>query len=155
MATTTLSTVLPATTITASAAVDVPLPVRDAWRFFSDVRNWDTFMQGGSQNRLESGREMRLDSRIEMTSGDRQMAGRIVGFDAGRRLVVRVSGGPFAILETEIAIRESAGGCRISFTTIAGQDGLLFRAFAWLVKPVMGLILGNELRTAAKALTHR
>ena len=55
---------------------------------------------------------------------------------------------------TDMIVDAVDGGSRMTFSTIAGQEGPAFRSLTWLVKAGMKKILERELRRAAQIMAE-
>ena len=144
----------PTLTVTANATITVPHSPEDVWAFLADVQNSNGFLVGCSKNIIQGGGDLRLGAKVDLYIGRKIQTALITTFEPHRCISLQIVEGLFEYMLTDMIVDAVDGGSRMTFSTIAGQEGPAFRSLTWLVKAGMKKILERELRRAAQIMAE-
>jgi len=122
----------------AAAEVFVERPLETVWRWASDPRNWENWLDGVHdvhlRGRLEQGAT--LTSKYDYAGATHAIEYEIVERRPARRQVVRALSGPFPF-EGTLDLSEAPEGTRVRQTIDAGADGALTAVLFVVARPLL------------------
>jgi carbon monoxide dehydrogenase subunit G len=135
-----------------SAEIVVERPLEVVWRWAADPRNWENWLDGVHDVRVEGRltKGGRVASRYDYGGRTHEFEFEIVERDAPRRQLVRALSGPFPF-ESALLLSEDTRGTRVRQTVDAGPDS----SFTRFLFAVGGPLLRRTMRRRMDAQLER
>src|SRR5712692_1383969 len=141
--------------LTMESRIEIAHPVDQLFAYLSDLSNWPQWLVGIQESRIEGSEKIGVGTKVRQVAkflGRRfEVTGRIVEFEANKKIAMQVLTGPFPMALTMTV--EGIGQESRLTTVLKADPGTYFRLAAPLVKPLLQRQLDADLATL-KALVE-
>jgi hypothetical protein len=139
--------------VRAGAEVIVERPLEVVWNWAADPRNWERWLDGVHDVRLEGrlAEGARVMSAYDYGGRSHEFVYEISERTVPRRQLVRSLSGPFAF-EGLLELSEAPGGTRVRQTVDAGADGALTRVLFAAGGPLLRRAMRRRVRQQLERL---
>src|SRR5216684_3482899 len=125
--------------LTMESRIEIARPVDQLFAYLSDLSNWPQWLVGIQESRIEGSGRIGVGAKVRQVTkflGRRfEVTGRIVEFDANKKIAMQVLTGPFPMALTMTV--EGIGQESRLTTVLEADPGTYFRLAAPLVKPLL------------------
>jgi Polyketide cyclase / dehydrase and lipid transport len=137
----------------ATAEIVVDRPRHVVWGWAADPRNWENWLEGVHDVRVEGRLEEggRVSSRYDYGGRTHEFEYELVERDAPRRQVVRALSGPFPF-ESSLELGEDPRGTRVRQTVDAGPDSGFTRFMFVVGGPLLRRSMRRRMSTQLERL---
>ncbi|MCY4617316.1 MAG: SRPBCC family protein [Chloroflexi bacterium] len=141
--------------IATSGSVTIARDTADVWAYVSDVTNQDHWVDGMSDSEIVGngsiGRGTQIRGTYTYGGGSAPVLMTVTEFREGKRLAIDASEGPFPFSGL-LSLEQAGGETVVTNSMTAGSDHIVTSIMFTLLRPVMEMMMGRQLRKELRQL---
>ena len=141
--------------IATSGSVMIARDTADVWAYVSDVTNQDHWVDGMSDSEIVGdgpiGRGTQIRGMYTYGGGSAPVLMTVTEFREGKRIAIDASEGPF-LFSGLLSLERAGGETVVTNSMTAGSDHILTSIMFTLLRPLMKMMMGRQLRKELRQL---